>query len=80
MGFMNKMLHKDAGAVADRDAATPATCPHVMLVPRWNSASDMGHEDLASSFRCDTCGADFTPDEARNQRHSEASRVVKQEA
>lgn len=50
-------------------------CPHVTLVPHWDSAADMGHEDRATSFRCDACGNTFTPAEARELRRTEADRL-----
>jgi len=51
------------------------TCPHVALVPRWEVAADIGHEDRVSEFRCDSCGALFSPGEARALRRSEGERI-----
>jgi len=62
-----------AGAVADR---TDAGCPHVTLIPHWDSPSDMGREERASSFRCDACGTTFTPAEASELRRTEAARMA----
>lgn len=50
-------------------------CPHVTLVPRWDSAPDMGDEEKASAWRCDVCGATFSPAEAQGLRASEGERV-----
>ncbi len=52
-----------------------ADWPHVALVPRWDRAEDMGHEDLATAFRCQGCSTDFTPAEAGRLRASEAERL-----
>ena len=53
----------------------PRECPHVMLVPRWDSAADIGIEDRASAYLCDSCKRTFAPQEARELRASEAERL-----
>ena len=60
---------KDAGV-----APTPV-CEHITLIPRWDSAESMGRDDAISRFRCDTCGAEFTPEEAARLRATEAARI-----
>lgn len=50
-------------------------CPHVTLVPRWGSAADIGIEDRASAYLCDSCKRTFEPQEARALRSSEAERL-----
>jgi hypothetical protein len=50
-------------------------CPHVALLPHWDDPNDMGHEDRASSFRCQACSQVFTPAEARELRATEAERI-----
>jgi hypothetical protein len=54
-------------AVAELET-TAAPCPHIQLSPRWENPEDMGHEDLATAFVCQACGATLTPDESRAQR------------
>lgn len=61
MGLLAKLFRR--GDAAPTDA--PVQCPHTALTPRWDRPEDMGKEDLASSFRCDTCGAVFSGDEGR---------------
>jgi hypothetical protein len=49
------------------------TCPHKLLVPRWDSVDDMGDESKATGYKCDACGASLSlmeVEEARRQRHS----------
>lgn len=53
----------------------PPVCEHVTLVPKWESADKIGRIDEASSFRCEVCGAEFTPDEAVHLRATEAARI-----
>ncbi|MSQ30307.1 MAG: hypothetical protein EXR68_07470 [Dehalococcoidia bacterium] len=42
--------HGDVGLTAGT-----AECLHLALAPRWDSAADMGHEDRATSYVCDSC-------------------------
>ncbi len=53
----------------------PGPCPHIERVPQWDDPSDMGRDDLASSFTCTACGAVFTRDEETRLRATEADRV-----
>lgn len=41
------------------------TCAHRTLVPRWDSAADIGDTDAISSFVCNGCKQVFTPEEGR---------------
>ncbi len=50
-------------------------CEHVTLVPRWHNARDVGRADRATMYRCESCGAEFTPDDALELRETEAARV-----
>ena len=50
-------------------------CPHITLVPRWDNAADMGHEDKVSTYLCDGCKQTFTAAEGQNLRRSEAERL-----
>lgn len=52
-------------------------CPHVTLVPHWDKAEDMGHEDKATSYRCDACSSTFAPAEATELRRTEAERLAR---
>ncbi len=49
-------------------AAMPATCPHVILTPRWDRAEDVGHEDRAVGYKCSACGAMLTLEEGMEAR------------
>ena len=37
------------------------TCPHFLLQPRWSAAADMGFEEKASDYVCESCGEAFSP-------------------
>ena len=77
MGWLDRLRGR-AGAGVQKPADVPeetAACAHVILVPRWDSTADMGNDDKASGWRCDACGASFTPSEAQALRANEAERV-----
>ncbi|MEX2228012.1 MAG: hypothetical protein WEB13_00090 [Dehalococcoidia bacterium] len=74
MSWLDRLRGKKKAAEAP--AHTAAQCPHVTLVPRWDAAGDMGHEDRATSYRCDACLSTFTPEEARELRRTEAERIT----
>jgi hypothetical protein len=74
MRFLRK--RRDEGRQADASIdAGPAVCEHVTLIPKWDSAEDMGRADAVSMYRCDVCGAEFTPDEAARLRETERARI-----
>lgn len=53
---------KSAASVVERPSA--AGCVHGVRIPHWDSASDMGHDERASYFVCESCGSRFTPEES----------------
>lgn len=74
MGLLTKILHREDAP------STPATteapeCLHTILLPRWESVEDMGQDDKATGFHCDTCGQEFTPAEAAALRASAGDRL-----
>jgi hypothetical protein len=75
MKLLDRLLHRVKPVSPSPLASVP--CPHLALVPRWDSAGDMGKEDKASSYTCDVCGRSFAVEEARALRASEAERVQK---
>ena len=79
MGILDKLLGRGrsatkAGLEADV-ALEQAECPHVALVPKWDSAADIGIEAKASHYDCGVCGGSFTPTEAAELRATEAERI-----
>ena len=71
MNLLKKKHHDDKPTVEE----PPTPCAHVTLIPRWDSAADIGHEDRATKFNCEACGATFTPDQAERLRSTETARV-----
>jgi len=58
-----------------RAAAETLPCPHVTLIPKWDSTADMGHEDKATGYACEGCKETFTAEQGRALRRTEAERV-----
>jgi hypothetical protein len=61
MGLFRRKSHDVQEAAAEE---SHTQCPHIALSPRWDNPDDMGHEDLATSFVCQACGASLTPEES----------------
>ena len=74
MGFLDKLFggpkEKSSTAVVE-----VPPCPHVVLVPRWDTAADIGVADRASRFICEGCERVFSPEEARNLQATTADRL-----
>ena len=78
MGLLNKLMGRPETDEPEQEQETEqisATCPHLAVVPRWDSADDIGHEELATSFHCESCGRDFSAAEMRALRSSEGDRL-----
>lgn len=75
MGIFDKIF---GGKEKDATVATiekPA-CPHGVMVPRWDSIDDIGHEDKATYFICESCEEKFSPDEAKALRQGAVERLI----
>lgn len=63
------------------DASSPAggagspECTHLAMTPRWDRIEDMGHEDRATAWVCDSCHMSLTPEEAERARVTAADRL-----
>ena len=74
MGLLSKLMGRPETAEPEQEQIS-VTCPHLALVPRWDSADDIGHEERATSFHCESCGRDFSAAEMRALRSSEGERL-----
>jgi hypothetical protein len=52
------------------------SCPHAVLVARWETVADMGHEDKATRYMCEACHEEFSPEEGRRLRDTVAERMA----
>jgi hypothetical protein len=65
MGFLKGLFGgKSDQRNADAHRPTPEpVCGHVTVIPRWDSAEDMGKTERVTVYHCEGCGTDFTPAE-----------------
>ena len=73
MRFFRRGDGGSSGAAMAEDVSE--TCEHVLLVPHWDSPENMGIEDKASSYVCNTCDEQFSRDEEEILRGTEADRI-----
>lgn len=78
MGILSKLF--GGGNKASTSAATAETpsleCPHAVLVPRWENVQDMGIEDKATRYMCESCKQMFSPQEATQLRETLSIRMA----
>lgn len=74
MGFLDRLLRRKEGAAAAVGVAE-AECPHVALVPHWDSAEDIGHADKVVRYECESCKASFGREEGERLRSEGAERM-----
>jgi hypothetical protein len=74
MGLLSNLFGGKKQAAAAEVIAVE--CPHSVLVARWDSVQDMGIEDKATRFMCETCKEMFDPAEAARLRDTLAERIA----
>jgi methionyl-tRNA synthetase len=76
MGLLDKLFGRSEApeAVAEREPERTA-CPHLALVARWDAVEDMGHEERATGYHCESCGQDFSAEEGHRLRAGEGDRI-----
>jgi hypothetical protein len=52
-----------------------APCEHMVRTPTWDRAEDVGREDLASGYRCETCGANLSSRDVARIQATESERL-----
>jgi len=72
MGLFDKLFPKEEKPAV---VVETAPCAHGLLTPRWDSVADMGKEERATSFVCEACREEFSPQEARALHESMAERL-----
>lgn len=76
MGLLSRLLRRsDTESAVSVEAERAVECPHSTLGARWDSPTDMGDEDKATSYSCEACGEQFAPEEAQRLRAAEAARL-----
>ena len=76
MTFFKRLFgRKEATPVAQAPMAAPE-CPHVALVPHWDSAGDMGKADKVTSYSCEACKGTFPREEGDRLMTEEKARLI----
>ncbi len=75
MSFMKRLLRRNEKPPVQEEDSSAAGCPHVVLVPRWDNADDIGKSEVASSYVCEACTASFPREEAERLQAEGAERV-----
>ena len=70
-----KLLKKRRSEAPPDQAETPPVCEHITLIPSWDRAEDIGHENRVARYRCESCAQEFTLAEADHLRETEAARL-----
>lgn len=74
MGFLDRLLHRK-GEAASAAGIAEVECPHVALVPYWDSAEDIGNAEKVVRYECESCKASFGPEEGERIRAEGTERM-----
>jgi hypothetical protein len=75
MSFLNRLLRRKEGPPAGEAEVSEPVCPHTALVPRWDSADDIGKPDKVDAYVCESCQGTFFGEEGERLKAAEAERV-----
>lgn len=75
MGILDRLLGRKQEQPAGEAEVSEPVCPHVGLVPHWDSADHMGKSDRVSSYVCEACHATFSREEGERLQATQAERV-----
>ncbi len=81
MGFLDRLLgRRETQPVREAEPSQEAEppqpeCPHVILVPNWDMAEDMGDLEKVSRYTCEACGAGFSREEGDQLRAKGSGRI-----
>jgi len=75
MGILDKIVGKKEKMDDSEALDAIATCPHTVMLPRWDRAEDIGHPEMATEYVCEACGSIMSPEEAREVEAGQADRL-----
>ena len=70
-----KLLKKRRSEAPPAQDETPPVCEHITLIPSWDRAEDIGHEDRVARYRGEGCNEQFALAQAEHLRETEAARL-----
>jgi len=74
MGFLDRLLHRKEEAASVVGVAE-AECPHVALVPHWDTAGDIGNREKVTRYECESCKASFGREDGERIQAEGAERM-----
>jgi len=74
MKFLDRLLGRKEATPPEAEVAEP-DCPHVALVPFWDSAEDIGVNEKIARYECESCKAAFTREQGEQIRVEGADRL-----
>ena len=74
MGFLNRLFQRKDTSPSAVEIAEPQ-CPHVALVPHWDSADDIGNSEKVSRYECESCKESFPREEGERRRYEGTERM-----
>ena len=74
MSFLSRLFGRKQASAAQPEVIQPE-CPHVALVPHWDSAGDMGKADNVTSYSCEACKGTFPREEGDRLMAEETARL-----
>ena len=75
MGFLNRLLRREGPTHKSQAEPLDPPCPHVALVPHWDSAEDIGKADRVSRYVCESCRGTFSREEGDGMVAQAAERL-----
>ncbi len=72
MGFFSRLFGRKEEQPTRTSKVAEAACPHTAVIPRWDSADDIGKLDRVTSYLCEGCGVTFSREEGE-RLHGEAA-------
>jgi hypothetical protein len=80
MGIFDKLFGSDKPSNTAVMELPPeeaiSSCPHSVLLPRWDAVDDIGKEDRATHYVCEACQQTFSPDEAQALKDTMSERLL----
>ena len=76
MGILDKLRGGSKEKSSSTQTVEAPPCPHSALLARWDSVEDMGNEDKVDHYWCEACGQNFSAEEGKRLKESEAARLL----
>lgn len=74
MSLLTKIFGRTENQAAD-EPPSQKSCHHLSAVPHWDNPDDMGIEERASSYTCQSCMLSLDPEQYDLARTAEMDRL-----